>query len=74
MTTYKQARELANSWHSGQWSALYAFSSTGRVPNFSELQGEILDCIRQSQNNCQIEELIQLYNYIDTHFEGDEIE
>jgi hypothetical protein len=29
--TETEAREIASQWHSGQWSALYSFSSSGKV-------------------------------------------
>ena len=36
-------RHIASEWHGGQWSALYAFASTGTVTH--GLCGEILRCV-----------------------------
>ncbi len=35
-------REIASKWHSGQWSALYAFASTGSIQ--PSLASEIVEC------------------------------
>ena len=41
----EKARQLAYSWHGGQWSPLYTFASSGIVPDQLELLREIQDCI-----------------------------
>ena len=38
-------RELASHWHSGQWSALYAYSSSGTIEDIDRLLREIYECI-----------------------------
>jgi hypothetical protein len=40
-------RFLASLWHGGQWSPLYAFSSTGTV--VEGLSGEIRSCLRSAE-------------------------
>lgn len=37
--------QTASEWHSGQWSPLYAFASSGTIVNKSVLVSEIEDCI-----------------------------
>ena len=44
MSTDRGPREIAADWHSGQWSALYAFSSSGAIQ--SDLASEIESCLR----------------------------
>lgn len=39
-------RQTAAEWHSGQWSPLYAFASTGTIE--SGLEAEILSCLRDA--------------------------
>lgn len=36
-------RELASHWHGGQWSALYAFSSSGTI--VEGLRAEVEECL-----------------------------
>jgi hypothetical protein len=42
-------RQLAADWHTGQWSELYAFASTGKVRNASSLENEIADAMRSAK-------------------------
>jgi hypothetical protein len=40
----EKARQLAYSWHGGQWSALYAFASSGIIECHLALLGELRTC------------------------------
>jgi hypothetical protein len=44
-----EARHIASEWHSGQWSALYAFSSSGTIQSGleSEVETIISECERR---------------------------
>jgi hypothetical protein len=45
----------ASEWHSGQWSALYSYSSTGEVhgeEHQAELLAEIDECLGNSPETC----------------------
>ena len=44
MITEAEARKIASEWHGGQWSPLYAFSSTGTI--VSGINSEIEECLR----------------------------
>lgn len=39
------ARTIAGYWHGGQWSALYAFTSTGH--RAEDLQAEVRQCLAE---------------------------
>lgn len=41
--TEDEARRVAGDWHGGQWSALYAFTSTGHRAD--DLQAEVRICL-----------------------------
>jgi hypothetical protein len=45
-TTPPSLRQTASEWHSGQYSPLYAFSSTGTIT--PGLEAEIFDCLRDA--------------------------
>lgn len=49
MITESEARAIAADWHSGQGSALYAFSSSGHVDSMTELELErvVAECERR---------------------------
>lgn len=66
------ARDIAAEWHGGQFTALYAFSSTGTV--IPGITGEIRSAIRQAelcadggdaQDDDTIAELNALYDLVD---------
>lgn len=40
----EKAREIAYSWHGGQWSPLYAFASSGLIENLQALIAEVREC------------------------------
>ena len=42
-----EARSIASDWHSGQWSALYAFASSGHIR--SDLDIEVEKIIRECE-------------------------
>jgi len=46
MQDIKKLQQTASEWHSGQWSPLYAFASTGHVD--PQLGAEIRDCLRDA--------------------------
>lgn len=43
VTSISRLRELAASWHGGQWSSLYALASSGAIVD--GVEGEIEGCI-----------------------------
>ena len=43
--TPEKARDLAYSWHGGQYSPLYAFASSGLVEDEPALRREVQDCL-----------------------------
>jgi hypothetical protein len=53
--------ELASRWHSGQWSPLYAFLSTGTVTE--GLSSEILSCIPHAEKNSHENEVQALKEF-----------
>jgi len=46
MQDIKKLQQTASEWHSGQWSPLYAFASTGRID--PQLGAEIRECLRDA--------------------------
>ena len=58
-------RRIASWWHSGMWSALYAFSSTGTI--LSSLRAEIRTCIEESDIYTDRVELLDLLEYVIEH-------
>lgn len=52
---------LAELYHSGQWSPLYAFLSTGTV--VQGLHSEILSCIRKQAKNAHCAEMAALEEF-----------
>lgn len=46
MKVPENLRQTASEWHSGQWSPLYAFASTGSIE--PGLEAEISDCLRDA--------------------------
>lgn len=40
----EKARDIAYSWHGGQWTPLYAFASSGLVMDRTALLNEVRDC------------------------------
>ena len=60
-----EARQTAYDWHSGQWSPLYAFASSGIIESKGALLGEIEDCfsaLKRNPENFGIDELAKLDN------------
>jgi hypothetical protein len=43
-----EARRIASEWHSGQWSALYAFASSGTIQR--DLEGEVETIVRECEH------------------------
>ena len=62
MITIDRARFIASEWHSGQWSALYAFSSSGTVT--SGIEREITDDIEECKNAEERRKLENLLEYV----------
>lgn len=52
---------LAERWHGGQWSPLYAFLSTGTVTE--GLSSEILSCMSHATKNSDEEEHSALFEF-----------
>lgn len=48
MQDIKKLQQTASEWHSGQWSPLYAFASTGHID--PHLADEIRDCLRDADH------------------------
>lgn len=59
-----KAREIAYSWHGGQWSPLYAFASSGLIESLVDLDKEIAACEQLAGTRKDSLELAQLRRYI----------
>ena len=67
MITIEHARFIASEWHSGQWSPLYAFSSSGTIT--CGIVREINECLNACHlivNEEQIFELRSLLDFINS--------
>jgi hypothetical protein len=60
-TTDLEAKNIASEWHNGQWSALYALSSTGAILN--GVSKEIADATYYA-NDTEAKELSKLMMYV----------
>ncbi len=54
----ERAREIAGYWHTGQWSALYAFASTGKTSFPTEVLYEIRDAILFAQGHKEDQDML----------------
>lgn len=61
-----EAREIASQWHSGQWSALYAFSSSGKVSTdaIDETRDQLKQVQTEGNTENDIQELKSLLGYL----------
>jgi hypothetical protein len=66
MLTEFEAREIASYWHGGQFSPLYAFSSSGTI--LPGLLGEIEDCLNTAEQKDK-DELRDLRTYVNSRVE-----
>ena len=57
-----RAREIASEWHSGQWSSLYAFSSSGTIDD--GLMAEVESCLAACSDPAECERLEALLAYV----------
>lgn len=73
MITNQKARDLAYEWHSGQWSRLYSFASSGLIGSIQELnllKDEIKDMVEEEMGAVfddmpsRIHELGQLLQFV----------
>ena len=53
-----ELREVASQWHGGQWSALYAFSSSGAVVD--GLGSEAQKCADTCEDACESDKLMTI--------------
>jgi hypothetical protein len=60
-TTDLEAKNIASEWHNGQWSALYALSSTGAI--LDGVSKEIADATYRA-NDTEAKELSKLMMYV----------
>jgi hypothetical protein len=60
----EKARNLAYSWHSGQWSPLYAFASSGLIESPGKLAAEIDAAKREALDKKDLLDLDRLDRYI----------
>lgn len=61
MISTKRAKEISSYWHSGQWSHLYQFASSGvYIPQSAYIQ-ELNKCVPQCKKDA--EELKKLTKY-----------
>ena len=58
-----KARQIAYAWHSGQWSPLYAFASSGIVSDLSALLVEINKCLQVASTASATRELNSLARF-----------
>ena len=61
----QEARQVACDWHSGQWSPLYAFCSSGTITDVDILIAEVNDCAPEGPD---IERLWSLVDYVYRQF------
>ena len=62
MKPQKSLRQIAGDWHGGQWTALYAYSSTGTI--IPGLLSEISECLKDATRQRDRKDLERLYNAI----------
>ena len=64
MITDRQAQRIADQWHNGQESALYALSSSGAIPNIELIRYEIDIELRDGtdEDRSALEELAEYVN------------
>lgn len=70
MVNIDKLRIIASEWHSGQWSPLYAFSSTGTITAgiIEEIQNCINDCVKQN-NKKEMNKLNKLLQYVKSNID-----
>ena len=61
----RKAREAAYDWHGGQWSALYAFASSGICEEKGELFSELENCLVLADEE-EKEAVIELMQFADS--------
>lgn len=71
MITIQKARNIAYSWHGGQWTSLYRFASTGSVYGEDHRSGiisEIILCkvVASEMSKADVRELEQLRRFIES--------
>jgi len=59
-----KAREIAYSWHGGQWSALYAFASSGLIEDLNVLIREVRNCEQLAGTKSDCRNLNALKRYL----------
>lgn len=59
-----KARQLGYSWHGGQWSALYAFASSGLIEDLQALLREIAACEVLAGTKRDLRDLNALRRYV----------
>ena len=57
-----QARVIAGDWHGGQWTPLYAFSSSGTIT--SGIEREIISCMDTCMDDLLVDSLRDLLRFI----------
>jgi hypothetical protein len=70
-----ELREIASWWHGGQWSALYAFSSSGTITETLDI--EIEECLPLAKTEVAESQLRDLLDFVrarlpDTDAESDQ--
>lgn len=62
--TEGEARRIASEWHSGQWSPLYAFSSSGIIEDKGSLLSEVEYCLTITEDTDELERLESLAQFV----------
>jgi|688.fasta_scaffold459551_1 hypothetical protein len=68
--TLNKAKEIASRWHSGQWSAIYQFASSGIITkeNYSRYLNELEKDLKFADTTKDKKELKQLINFIEKEY------
>ena len=64
MITDLQAKKYSSEWHGGQWTALYALSSSGAIASTLDCGYEITECLNQNTDSIEEIKLARLLKYI----------
>lgn len=59
-----RARKIASDYHNGQWSAMYAFASSGVIKDYEQLIADVVDANASGEEEGDNEELRFLYDYV----------
>ena len=60
----RKARNIAYQWHGGQWSALYAFASSGLIEDLQALCREIDACAVVASTKTAVREVKSLRRFV----------